>query len=139
MPTTKESNVTTTEAERPTRNGKRHGVVEGFAEGLTGSVEGLTFMARDQAAETFTRGEKASEVLRDQAIVSIKAVEDIGLDLLSSWTEITAALAPKIPSIVPVGNLDTLVKAGFDITEQLLATERKLVEAAVGLVRRQAA
>jgi hypothetical protein len=139
MPTTKESTVTTTEAERPSRNGKRHGVAEGFAEGLSGSLEGLTLMARDQAEESFRRGEKAGEVLRDQAIVSIKAVEDIGLDLLSSWGEITAALGPKLPSIFPVGSLDTLVKAGFDITQQLLTAERKLAEATLAVVARQAA
>jgi hypothetical protein len=139
MPTTKEPTVTSTEAERPTRNGTHKGAAEGFAEGLTDSLEGLTHLARDQAEESFRRGEKVSEVLRDQAVVSIKAVQDIGLDLLSSWSEITAAFAPKLPSIVPVGNLDTLVKAGFDVTQQLLAAERKLAEATVAAVTRQAA
>jgi hypothetical protein len=130
--------VTTTEAERPTRNGKQHGVAEGIAEGLSESLEGLTHIARDQAEESFKRGDKVSEVLRDQAIVSIKAVEDIGLDLLSTWAEFAATFTPKLPSIVPVGNLDTLVKAGFDVTQQILAAERKLAEATVAAVSRQA-
>ncbi|HLM96305.1 MAG TPA: hypothetical protein VK283_08315 [Acidimicrobiales bacterium] len=46
---------------------------------------------------------------------------------------------PKLPGIVPVENLDLLVKSGFDIAEQMLSTERKLTEAAVAIVIGQAA
>jgi hypothetical protein len=138
MPTTKESDVTTTEAERPTRNGKTNGVAEGFAEGIAGSVEGLTTIARDQAQESFKQGEKIGLVLRDQAILSIRSAEDVGLSLLSTLAEITGPFSPKLPSIVPTASLNTLVKAGFDVTQQLLTTERRLAEATVALVTRAA-
>ena len=46
---------------------------------------------------------------------------------------------PKLPGIMPTGNLNLLVKSGFDIAEQMLSTERKLKEAAVAVVIRQAA
>jgi hypothetical protein len=126
--------MTTTEAEKPTNNGKSNGVAEGFAEGIAGSVEGLTAFARDQAQGTFDQGTKMGMVLRDQSILSIKAVEDIGLSLLATLSEITAPFTPKWPSMVPVGNLDLLVKAGFDISLQVLKTERKLAESAVAMV-----
>ena len=138
MPTTKETSVTTTEPERPTKNGRSNGVAEGFAEGMVGSVEGITTIARDQAEGAFKQGEKVGLVLRDQSIVSIKAAEDIGLSLLSAFAEISAPLTPKVPSIVPMGNFDTLVKAGFDITQQLLTTERKLAETTVAILIRRA-
>ena len=126
--------MTTTEADKPTRNGKSSGVAEGFAEGIAGSIEGLTTIARDQAEGSFKQGERVGLVLRDQSVGSIKAMEDIGLSLLSSVAEITAPWTPKFPSIVPIGNLDTLVKAGFDITQQLLSTERNLAETTVAMV-----
>ncbi|MGP0029059.1 MAG: hypothetical protein ACLPVF_00970 [Acidimicrobiales bacterium] len=129
--------MTTTEADRPTKNGRGNGVAEGLAEGIVGSVEGLTTIARDQAEVSFKQGEKVGLVLRDQSILSIKAAEDFGLSVLSTYAEITAPFTPKLPTIVPVGNLDTLVKAGFDITQQLLTTERKLAETAVALVIRR--
>jgi hypothetical protein len=45
----------------------------------------------------------------------------------------------KLPAVVPTRSLDALVKAGFDIAQQLLSTERTLAEAAAGLVLRRTA
>ncbi len=127
----------TTEAERTVKNGKSYGTAEGLAEGMAESFEGLATIARTQAEESFKQGEKAGLVLKDQSIVSIKAAEAIGLSLLAAVAEITAPMTPKLPSVVPVSNLETLVKAGFDITQQLLNSERTLAEAATRLVIRQ--
>jgi len=102
-------------------------------------VEGLAAIAWTQAEETFKQGEKAERVLRDQAVASIRAVEELGLSVLSTIGEVTAPLMPKLPGIVPAENLDLLVKSGFDIAEQMLSTERKLTEAAVAIVVGQAA
>jgi hypothetical protein len=132
-------NVPTTEAERTTKNGRANGAAEGIAEGIAESFEGLATIARTQAEDSFKQGEKAGLVLRDQSIVSIKAAEAIGLSLLSAVADITAPLMPRLPSVVPASNLDTWVKAGFDITQQVVSSERRLVEAAVGIVVRQAA
>ncbi|HWD54691.1 MAG TPA: hypothetical protein VG346_06195 [Acidimicrobiales bacterium] len=137
--------TTTTEAERPLKNGKTNGTAEGRAEGLAeGLAEGIveTFedlanIARTQAEESFKQGEKAELVLKDRSIASIKAAESIGLSMLSAVADITAPITPKLPSVVPVANLETLVKAGFDITQQLLNTERTLAEAATRIVTRQ--
>lgn len=138
--TTKEFTVPTmTEADRTTKNGNARGAAEGIAEGIAGSFEGLAAIARTQAEETFKQGEKAERVLRDQAVASIRAVEDLGLSVLSTIGEVAAPLLPKLPGIVPAGNLDLLVKSGFDIAEQMLSTERKLTEAAVAIVVGQAA
>jgi flagellar biosynthesis/type III secretory pathway protein FliH len=129
--------VPTTEAERTTRNGRAHGIAEGLAEGLAESFEGFVTIARTQAEESFKQGEKAELVLKDQSIASIKAAEAIGLSVLSAMADITAPLVPKLPSVVPVSNLETLVKAGFEITQQLLSTERTLAEAATRMIIRQ--
>ena len=59
----------------------------------------------------------------------------MGLSIHSTIADVTAPLTPKLSSIVPE-NLNTLVKAGFDIPEQLLSTERKLTEAAAAIVVR---
>jgi hypothetical protein len=138
IPTAKESTVPTTEAERSTKNGKAHGSAEGLAEGFAESFEGLATIARTQAEESFKQGERAGLVLKDQAIASVKAAEEIGLSVLSAMADITAPLMPKLPSVVPVSNLETLVKAGFDITQQLLSSQRTLVEATTRIVVRQA-
>jgi hypothetical protein len=130
--------VPTTEAERTIKNGKPHGTAEGLAEGIAESFEGLATIARTQAEDSFKQGEKAGLVLKDQSIVSIKAAEAIGLSVLSAVADIAAPLTPKLPSVVPMSNLETLVKAGFDITQQLLSTERTLAEAATRIVIRQA-
>jgi len=98
---------------------------------------GLATIARTQAEESFKQGVKVELVLRDQAIVSIRAAEDIGLAWLSTVADVTVPLTPKLPGIAPVANLDTMVKAGFDVAGQLLSTERKLAEAAVAVVMRQ--
>jgi hypothetical protein len=137
IPTTKETTVATTEAERTTKNGKAHGTAEGLVEGIAESFEGLATIARTQAEDSFKQGEMAGLVLKDESIASIKAAETIGLSLLSTMADITAPLTPKLPSVVPVSNLETLVKAGFDITQQLLNTERTLVEAATRMVIRR--
>jgi hypothetical protein len=137
IPTAKETTVATTEAERTTKNGKAHGTAEGLVEGIAESFEGLATIARTQAEDSFKQGEMAGLVLKDESIASIKAAEAIGLSLLSTMADITAPLTPKLPSVVPVSNLETLVKAGFDITQQLLNTERTLVEAATRMVIRQ--
>lgn len=137
--TVKETNVpTTTEAERTVKNGRAQGTAEGLAEGIAETFEGLATIALRQAEESFKQGEKAELVLKDQSIVSIKAAETIGLSVLSAVADITAPLTPKLPSVVPMSNLETLVKAGFDITQQLLSTERALAEAATRIVVRQA-
>jgi hypothetical protein len=135
--TAKETTVPTTEAERTIKNGRANGSAEGFAEGIAEAFEGLATIARTQAEESFKQGEKAELVLKDQSIVSIKAAEAIGLSLISAVADITAPLIPKLPSVVPMSNLETLVKAGFDITQQLLNTERVLAEAATRMVVRQ--
>ncbi len=127
----------TTEAERTIKNGKALGTAEGLAESIAESFEGLATIARTQAEESFKQGEKAGLVLVDQSISSIQAAEAIGLSVLSAMADITAPLTPKLPSVVPASNLQTLVKAGFDITEQLLSTERTLAEAATRMVIRQ--
>lgn len=129
---------TTTEAERTVKNGRAQGTAEGLAEGIAETFEGLATIALTQAEESFKQGEKAELVLKDQSIVSIKAAETIGLSVLSAVADITAPLTPKLPSVVPMSNLETLVKAGFDITQQLLSTERALAEAATRIVVRQA-
>lgn len=127
----------TTEAERTIKNGKAFGSAEGLAESIAESVEGLETIARTQADESFKQSQKAGLVLKDQSIASIRAAEAIGLSVLSAMADITAPLTPNLPSVVPVSNLETLVKAGFDITQQLLNTERTLVEAAATMVIRQ--
>jgi hypothetical protein len=138
VPTTKESIVPTTEVERITKNGKLAGGAEGVAEGIAGGIEGLTSIALHQAEESFKQGEKAELVLRDQSLASIKSAESLGLSLISTISDVTAPFTPNFPSIVPAGNLDTLVKIGFDITQQLLSSERRLAEAVVGLATRRA-
>jgi hypothetical protein len=137
IPTAKETTVPTTEAERTTKNGKSHGTAEGFVEGIAESFEGLATIARTQAEDSFKQGEMAGLVLKDESIASIKAAETIGLSVLSAMADITAPFTPKLPSVVPVSNLETLVKAGFDISQQLLSTERALIEAATRMVIRQ--
>jgi hypothetical protein len=87
-----------TEGDRTTKNGKAHGAAEGIAEGIAESVEGLAAIARTQAEETFKQGEKAEPVLRDGAIASIRAVEEVGLSLLSTFAEVSAPITPKLPS-----------------------------------------
>jgi hypothetical protein len=134
IPTTKETIVATTEAERTIKNGRVDGAAEGLAESIAESFEGLATIARTQAEESFKQGEKAELVLKDQSITSIKAAEAIGLSVLSAMADITAPLTPKLPSTFPVSNLETLVEAGFDITQQLLSTERILVEAATRMI-----
>jgi hypothetical protein len=128
---------TATEVERSSKNGRTNGTAEGLAEGIAETFEGLANIARTQAEESFKQGEKAELVLKDQSIVSIKAAESIGLSLLSAVSDITAPITPRLPSVVPMGNLETLVKAGFDITQQLLSTERALAEAATRMLVRQ--
>lgn len=137
IPTAKETTVPTTEAERTIKNGKAYGTAEGFAESIAESFEGLAKIARTQADESFKQSEKAGLVVKDQSIASIRAAEAIGLSVLSAMADITAPLTPDLPSVVPVSNLETLVKAGFDIMQQLLNTERTLVEAAATMVIRQ--
>ena len=134
IPTAKETTVPTTEAERTIKNGRADGIAEGLAESLAGSFEGLATIARTQAEESFKQGEKAELVLKDQTIASIKAMEAIGLSVISAVADITAPLTPKLPSVIPVSNLETLVEAGFDIAQQLLSTERTLAEAATRVV-----
>jgi hypothetical protein len=126
--------VPTTEAERTIKNGKADGTAEGLAESIAGSFEGLATIARTQAEVSFEQGENAGLVLKDQAIASIKAAEAIGLSVIAAIGDITAPLTPKLPAVVPVSNLETLVQAGFDITQQLLSTERTLAEAATRMV-----
>jgi hypothetical protein len=130
---------TTTEAERTTKNGRTNGVAEGLAEGIAESFEGLATIALTQAEESFKQGEKVGLVLKDQSISSIKAAEAIGLAALTTFADMTAPLTPKLPRVIPLTNLETFVKAGFDITQQLLTSERKVVETAVGIVLRQTA
>jgi hypothetical protein len=84
-------------------------------------------------------GREAERVLRGQAIASSEAVEEVGPSFLSTIAEVTAPFTPKFPSIVPAQNLNTLVTSGFDIAQQLPSTGRKLMEAAVAIVTRQAA
>lgn len=125
---------TATEVDKTTKNGKAYGAAEGFAEGIAESFEGLATIAFHQAEDSFKQGEKAGLVFRDQSIVTIKAMESVGLSMLSTLADMTAPFTPKLPSVVPVGNLEAFVKAGFDITQQVLSTERKLAETAVSLV-----
>jgi hypothetical protein len=126
--------VATTEAERTVKNGKAYGTAEGLAESIAESFEGLATIARTQAEESLKQGENAGLVLKDQSIASIKAAESIGLSVLSAVADIAAPFTPKLPSMIPVSDLGTLVEAGFDITQQLLSTERTLVEAATRIV-----
>ena len=77
IPTTKETIVATTEAERTIKNGKVDGAAEGLAESIAESFEGLATIARTQAEESFKQGEKAELVLKEQSIISIKAAEAI--------------------------------------------------------------
>lgn len=126
--------MATTEAERTVKNGKAYGTAEGLAESIAESFEGLATIARTQAEESLKQGENAGLVLKDQSIASIKAAESIGLSVLSAVADIAAPFTPKLPSMIPVSDLGTLVEAGFDITQQLLSTERTLVEAATRIV-----
>jgi hypothetical protein len=126
----------TTEIDRTAKNGKG-GAAEGLAEGIAEGFEDLATMALQQAEESFKQGEKVGMVLRDQSIASIKSAEALGLSLMSAFADVTAPLTPKFPRVVPLGNVDAFLKAGFDVTQQLLSTERKLAETAVGLVTRQ--
>ncbi len=137
IPTAKETTVPTTEAERTIKNGKPDRAAEGFAESIAESFEGLATIARTQTEDSIKQGEKAGLVLKDKSIASIKAVESIGLSVLSALADITAPLTPKLPTVAPVTNLETLVEAGFDIAQQLLSTERTLAEAATRIVVRQ--
>ena len=131
--------MATTEVERTPKNGKLTGGAEGVAEGIAGGIEELATIALRQAEESFKQGEKAELVLRDQSIASIKSAESLGISLISTIADVTAPFTPKLPSIVPAGNFDTMVKVGFDITQQLLSSERRLMEAVVGLATRSVA
>ena len=106
IPTAKETTVPTTEAERTTKNGKSHGTAEGLVEGIAESFEGLATIARTQAEDSFKQGEMAGLVLKDESIASIKAAEGIVLSVLSAMADITAPFTPKLPSVVPVSNLE---------------------------------
>jgi hypothetical protein len=130
---------TATETDRTTKNGDAHGAAEGIAEGIAESFEGLATIARTQAEESFRQGEKAGLVLRDQTIASLKATEAIGVSWLSALDEMAGPFMPKLPAVMPTRSLDALVKAGFDIAEQVLSTERTLADAAVRLVIRRTA
>ena len=127
----------TTEAERTIKNGKTYGTAEGLADSIADSFVGLATIALTQAEDSFKQGEKAGLVIKDQSIASIRALEAIGLSVLTAMSDITAPLMPKLPSVAPVSNLETLVRAGFDITQQLLSTERTLAEAATRMIIRQ--
>jgi hypothetical protein len=127
----KECTVTKTESESVPKNGKGSVGPEGIVQGLVEGVGGLTTIARDQANESFRQGERAAMVLRDQSLVSIRAAEAIGLAVLHTLADIVLPLSPRLPVVAPAGRLETVVKAGFDVAQQLLATERKLAETAV--------
>jgi hypothetical protein len=125
-----------TEAEKTSKNGKVQGTAEGLAESIAESFEEFATIARTEAEESFKQGERAGLVLKDQSIASIKAAEAIGLSVLAAVADVTAPFMPNLPSVVPVANLETLVKAGFDISQHLLSTERALAEAATRIVIR---
>jgi hypothetical protein len=125
------------QAERTTKNGKALGTAEGLAESIAESFEEFATIARTEAEQSFKQGERAGLVVKDQSIASIKAAEAIGLSVLSAVADATAPRMPNLPSVVPVSNPETLVKAGFDIGQQLLSAERTLAEAATRIVIRQ--
>ena len=91
----------------------------------------------DQTTASFRQGEQAIVLLKEQSITSIKQAEALGLEIMTTLADVVAPMTPRLPSLVPAGGLDTVVKAGFDVTQQLLATQRKLAEHAVELVIRQ--
>ena len=73
-------------------------------------------------------------MVRDQSILAIRAVEALGVAVLSALQSVTTPMLPRLPSLTPVDGLDTVVKASFDVGQQLLASERRIAESAVSLV-----
>jgi hypothetical protein len=127
------------ESEPVTKNGKDAVPPEGIALAIVDGLEGLSTIARDQTAESFKQGEKVVGVLRDQSILTIRAAEALGVSALSAFGEVAMPMVPRLPLLSPVSNIDAVVKAGFDVAQQLLASQRKLTESAVGLVAALAA
>ncbi len=123
-----------TESDTVTGNGKDTVPPEGLAMGIVDGLEGLTTIAREQTAESFRQGEKVTNVVRDQSILAIRAVEALGVAVLSALQSATTPMLPRLPSLTPVDGLDTVVKASFDVGQQLLASERRIAESAVSLV-----
>ena len=122
------------ELETRTANGKDIVPPEGLAMGIVDGLEGLSAIAREQTAESFRQGEKVANVVRDQSIVAIRAVESLGVAALSALRSATTPVVPRLPSVTPVDGLDTVVKASFDVGQQLLASQRRIAESAVSLV-----
>lgn len=123
-----------TESDTITSNGKDAVPPEGLAMGIVDGLEGLSTIARDQTAESFRQGEKVANVVREQSIATIRAVEALSVATLSALRNVTAPVVPRLPSLTPVDGLDTVVKASFDVGQQLLASQRRIAESAVSLV-----
>jgi hypothetical protein len=136
---TKESTMVKTESDTSTGNGKGMVPPEGIAMGIVDGLEGLSTIAREQTAQSFRQGERVANVVRDQSIVMIRAVETLGVAALTALRSAATPLVPRLPSLTPVDGLDTVVKAGFDVGQQVLTSQRKVAESAVSLVASLAA
>jgi len=128
-----------TESDTSTGNGKGMVPPEGIAMGIVDGLEGLSTIAREQTAQSFRQGERVANVVRDQSIVMIRAVETLGVAALTALRSAATPLVPRLPSLTPVDGLDTVVKAGFDVGQQVLTSQRKVAESAVSLVASLAA
>ena len=101
---------------------------------IVDGLEGLSTIARDQTAASFRQSEKVANVVRDQSIVTIRAVEALSVAAISALRSATTPIVPRLPALTPVEGLDTMVKASFDVGQQLLASQRRFAESAVSLI-----
>jgi hypothetical protein len=138
MPTTKEEAVPTqTSTTTKNGNGKHDDGADALAEALFESVEGLTDLAREQTEDSLARGERAIGLLRDETVRSVKGAESLGVSFLTRLASATEPFTPLLPRLSPVQTLDTAVRAGFDVAQQLVATQRHLAEATLETVGRR--
>jgi hypothetical protein len=95
---------------------------------------GTTTSASAKTTPTAKKAPEFAEMVRDQVISSVKQTQQLTLDAVETWAGVVGKVIPQLPQL-PVSpflpassDLSETIGTGFDLAQELLATQRKFAE-----------
>jgi hypothetical protein len=93
--------------------------------------EAITKFFVDQTMATVKQGEAVLTAARKQSLANIQQVQEMALEGIEKARGLAADMLPPVPEWVSTSAVAGTFAAGFDVIEQVVAAERKIVSSLI--------
>jgi hypothetical protein len=91
-----------------------------------------TFVA-DQAATSIKQSEEIFAIATKQAVSNVKAAQQIALETVGKFGELTSDVVPSLPAWLPASKVSGTALVGFDLAAQVLSAQKAIAQSVLDL------